>query len=310
MNKKNILLLLFLPILMLAGCTKEDYRNCPAGLYVTFEPQNPKHNYAELVQGLDLYFYGQDGNLAANFHYDRDELRPYDRAAFVPQIPAGKYRLVAVVNDGADTETSGIEKYETLKFGLKKETVDSKITEFFTAQKQITVGLPGTEIPTEKMELYKHNNHVRLKIVYDGYDAPADMTLQAYMQGHNRTFGYLFEGYSLEGLAIYLPWTTRYNTEGLPEEFDMATMHIRLGGDLTVHLEETSETGATGRSIVLNLADELKKVKNSAGQYLYDTDEKLWYYDEYEITVTIGKDFVVIGLTIDNWTIIGGGVEV
>jgi len=316
MNKKNILPTLLLPLLLLAGCTKEDYRNCPAGLYVTFAPENPKHDYAALVQRMDLYFYGQDGNLAAKHHYDRQDLRAYDRAAYVPQLLSGTYRVVAVMNCGIDTETFDTEKYSTLRSRLKSETVSHRPVAFFSGEKTITVGLPGTEIPTETIDIYKHTNDVRLKIVYDGYVAPAGKTLEAFIRGKNGMFRYDIGRSPGEKLATYYPWETKSDTPGsLPVEFDMTTMFIwhttsETACDLNVYLQETSASRATGRSVVLNLTEELKKVRDAEGYFLYDTDAKLRYHDEYEITVTLGKDFVVLEITIDNWNTIGGGIEV
>ena len=44
--------------------------------------------------------------------------------------------------------------------------------------------------------------------------------------------------------------------------------------------------------------------------YPYATDDGLRYYDEYEISVKIGKSFVALEVTIDDWAVIQGGVEV
>ena len=312
MNKKKILLFLLLPLLLPAGCTKEDNRNCPTGLYVSFEPNNPKHNYPELVAYVDLYFYNPDGNLMADFHYLRDDLRANDRAAFVPYIPSGDYRLVAVINGRQDYETYGVEKYENLCTKLKEESITGKLMDFFTSEKQISIGRSGPVIPTEKMMLAKHNNNIRLKILYDKYTAPYNMVLKAFVEENGGLFHYSTYSCSTTLYKHYFPWNTLLGNDGLPLQFDISVFRLWIGSNVSLCLREVDNiTGTvTGRSYTLNIIEKLIAVRNLSGDYLYDTDEKLEYNDEYEITITLGKDFVVLSLIIDDWQIIGGGVEV
>ena len=312
MNKKHILSFLLLLLLLPAGCTKEDNRNCPAGLYVCFEPNNPKHNYQELVTQVDLYFYGADGELKADFHYSRNDLRTHDRAAFVPRMPAGEYKLVAVVNSGKDYETYGIENYETLYTKVKQDIVSDKLTDFFTSEKQITVGRPASLVQTETLKLAKHNNNIRLKILYDNYTAPPNTVLDAFVEescGH--IYYSTYSGPPTRDVR-YLPWNELSGSDGLPLQFDISTFRLWIGSDAALCLREADAVSGidAGRFYTLNITDALVTVKNAAGEFLYDTDEKLEYNDEYEITITIGKDFVILSVTIDNWDIISGGVVV
>ncbi|MCL2098153.1 MAG: FimB/Mfa2 family fimbrial subunit [Bacteroidales bacterium] len=313
MNRRKILLLLLLPLLLPVGCIKEDYRNCPTGLYVTFEPKNPKHDYSELVVEVNLYFYDSDGNLKADFHYFRDELRPHDRAAFVPSIPIGDYSLVAVVNGHQDYETYGIENYATLCTKVRQDTVSNKLTDFFTSEKQISIGSrQGGGIQTEKMMLAKHNNEIRLKILYDGYIAPVNTVLEAYAEESSGLFFYSTYSSLATRHVRYQPWDILLGNQGLPLQFDISVFRLWIGSDANICLRETEVlTGiGTERFYTLNITDALITVKNSANEYLYNTNEKLEYTDEYEITMTLGKDFVILSLSINNWYIIGGGVEV
>jgi hypothetical protein len=309
MNKRKLLSLLLLA-LMMTGCTKENYRNCPAGLYVSFQPDNPKHDYPELVTKVDLYFYCLEGNLKASFSYLRDELRPYDRAAFVPQITAGEYRLVAVVRNGMDYETYEVDSYATLYTKLEQETVSEKLTDLFTSEKLVTVGRSGGNIQTENMMLAKHNNNIRLKIVYEGYMTPAGMSLEAFAEENSGIF--LYSSYSSPAIRYvrYMPWNESAANNGLTQLFDISVFRLWIGSGATICIRETDTlTGTiTGRSYTLNITEILTRVENLAGEYLYDTNEKLEYNDEYEITITLGPDFVVLAITVDNWNIIGGGV--
>ncbi len=111
MKRVNILIALTLAGALTTGCLKEDYSFCPPGVYVTFEAANPKHEYPELVQNLSLYLYDNEtGALIDSWDYTRDELRTDDRAALVPYTVPGTYRLLAIVNDGIYTTTTGHER--------------------------------------------------------------------------------------------------------------------------------------------------------------------------------------------------------
>jgi hypothetical protein len=90
-------------------------------------------------------------------------------------------------------------------------------------------------------------------------------------------------------------------------------MMLSTGSDLVLHLVETSSTNPSipPRHYKLVLTDELAKIidPDNAGEFLYDTDAEFEYYDEYELTVKLGKDQIQIAVGIDRWDTIGGGVE-
>jgi len=309
MNKKNILSI-FLPLLLLMGCTHEDYRNCPAGYYISFVTDNPKHNYPELVATVGLYFYDQNGDLQADFHYTRNDLRAHDRAAFVPLMPAGNYRLVAVAkSDVTCYETSGSAKYETLETKLKHEVFDYKKSDLFSAEKNITINPPSHILQTETMTLVKHNSNIRMNLLYDGYVAPNDMTLDAMIEKSSGQFNYSLYSNRVAQDVRFLPWARRNGNNGLPTQFDISCFRLFYDCDATITIYETSDTKSfPGRAYTLDIVKELAKVRNGMGEFLYNTDKKLEYHDEYEITMTLGRDFVVLAIVIDKWSIVGGGV--
>jgi hypothetical protein len=310
MKKKNILSFLLL-LLLAAGCTDEDYRNCPAGLYISFEPVNSKHNYPALVATVNLFFYDQQGNLKADFHYTRNQLHGYERAAFVPAIPDGDYRVVAVIKSGErHYETLRGESYETLHTKLKSATVTDKLTDLFSSEKNITINRLSPVIQYETMDIVKHNNNIRLQVDYDGYMAPNGVTLDACIEENNGEFHY--QSYSSRMLhnVCYLPWDGQLGSNNLPERFELSSFRLFLGGSTSIRLFETNGSSSfTGRSFSMNVVNELIKVRNLHGERLYDTNLKLEYNDEYVMTITIGKDFVVLSVTIDNWDTIGGGTD-
>lgn len=294
------------------GCIKEDYSNCPTGVYVTFDTSNPKHDYAARVQSVDLYFYDSEGDLTRHYYYEKEQLRRSDRAAYVGGLPAGEYRLLAIVNGGFETQTENVQKFSTIRSRIAGETVKNNLTDFFTAEKQVTVRSGAARNRAERMTLDKHNNNIRLNVLYDGYAASPETMLEAFITENNGVYEFR-SGKCVRPCPVrYLPWRINFSG-GLPSSFDIPTMHIWHDSeqkgecDVTVVLQESVSGAAAGRSILLNLTRELMKVRDAkTGELLYDTDEKLLFNDEYEITMTIGADFALTALTINDWK--NGGV--
>ncbi len=310
--RDKILAILFLLPIM-SGCVKEDYSNCPEGLYIAFEPINPKHIYPDKVQRVSLYFYNpESGDLAADFHYEKDELRVSDRAAFVPQIPAGTYRVVAVINDGIYTRTAGTGNYTTLHTMLDDEEMAYKPADLFTAEKDITVTVNTTMVvPVETMAIVKHNNDIYLNIIYDDYNAQEGMTFTSWIEGSDYCYEYAARRNTLHALSW--PWDIQTNVSGMPIRFSYSVMRLSLASDLVLHLQETPVSRAEApRHYSFNLVDALARIideTNPDNQYLYDTDQELEYNDEFELTIKIGKEKVQIAVGIDRWDTIGGRVE-
>ena len=313
MKRRDTILAILLLLPIMTGCVKEDYGNCPEGLYIAFEPINPKHIYPDKVQRVSLYFYNpESGDLAADFHYEKDELRVSDRAAFVPQIPAGTYRVVAVINDGIYTRTAGTGNYTTLHTMLDDEEMAYKPADLFTAEKDITVTVNTTMVvPVETMAIVKHNNDIYLNIIYDDYNAQEGMTFTSWIEGSDYCYEYAAGRNTLH--ALFRPWDTRVNDSGMPSRFSYSVMRLSRASDLVLHLQEIPVSRAEApRHYSFNLVDALALIideTNPDNQYLYDTDRELEYNDEFEITIKTGKEKVQIAVGVDQWDTIGGGVE-
>ena len=305
MNRKYILLILLPLVALCAGCTEEDYRNCPAGQYISFEPKNPKHNYRELVRTVDLLYYDASGTLAAEYNYTREQLRSGDYAAFVPAMEAGEYTLVAAVNLSDRFEVNEKQTLDRIYTVLKGETVSDVPHDFFTAVDRITV-TGGWTMQEHTMMLIKHSNTIYLTVAFDGYTLPAGASLDAYIFGYNGMFRYA-DMYPA-GMNTYGRNYTPQTRDG--DRFTIGTMRLWTEADIELAVTQSDGTRAVTRTVALDLIEELMKVKDQAGNYLYDTTGKMEYQDEYEIVLTLGPDFVVLGLTINNWSVIGGGVEV
>lgn len=316
--RNKIALFLLLPPLICTGCIGENNDDCPLGLYVTFETRNPKHSYVEAVRNVDLYFYDADGNLAASYDYTKDELRPSDGAAYVADPPRGEYLLLAVVNDGADVGSVDVEKYSTIRSEFKNREIRTQLKDFFSAERQVTVS-GGRRASSELMVLDKYNNDVRLHVEYDEeYTLPTGATLESYITCNNGVYEFRTRKCLNPCPVRYEAWRIATNVETrLPSQFTISTMHIWQQSsdkgecDVTVFLHESGLPMDGGRTVSVNLTQELLKIKDPiTGESLYDTDEKLLFEDEYDVTVTIGKEFNILALTINNWSIISGDVEI
>lgn len=315
MNITKIALSLLLPPLICAGCIKENNGECPSGLYVTFETRNPKHNYVEAAGNVDLYFYTPDGTLEAQYNYAKDDLRAFDGAAFVPDPPQGEFLLMAIVNNGADVNSVDTDDYATIRSEFKSSLIEKRLTDYFSAEKRITVD--RRDNATEMMVLDKYNNDIRLNVEYDGYVPPAGTGLEAYITCNNGVYQFNTRKCLDPCLVRYQPWAAVIDSgTGIPKQFTISTMHIWQAGsdkgkcDVTIFLHETGLPMDTGRTVAVNLTDELLKIRDpQTGELLYDTDAKLLFEDEYELSITLGSEFKILALTINDWAIIEGGVD-
>ena len=333
MNKKTILFL-FLSLTMV-GCTKEDFSDCPTGFLVTFEPDNPKHNLTREVQNLDLYFYAQSNDsLLKKLSYTRSELRSYDCAAHVPQdsVPAGEYRLLAVFNGGIDTRTDNYETFDKVHTrlndteigGIKPAPVDPLVT-LFSGETYLEIEAypPVGEEIVFPVSLYKHNNLIRVNIVYDDeYELPAGSRVDIHIDGsngryHHSTRSCRSNESNDEGVyTIFRPWE-RYErldpVEGNVSEIYISTVHMWHDSDLKVHFDEVAGTRSgedPTKSYDFSLTDLLKDVDQAkiGGETVknpYDTDDKLRFHDEYEIWIRVGKTSIATKVGLDDWAKVG-----
>lgn len=313
-NLKNKLTTLFLftsLLILLGSCINEDLNECATGQYICFEFRNPKHKLPEVVKTVDLYFYNPEGKLVGNYHYEQNQLREDDYAAYVPDMPSGEYNVIAIANNIECYQTFGTEEYSQITTSLQDEIVTKRPIDLFSAEKKITIKRISSLVPTEIMYLSKHNNNIRVNVRFDKYTPSTGNTIDTYIAGSNGMFNYSTYSCDKSGYRKYIA----YNTAGtilqqIPSQYDFTTMRLWTESDMTLYIEENPETRNSGKIIELDIEKELAKVSNENGELLYDTDEKLEYHDDYEITVTIGPTFLVVGLQINGWTIIGGDIEV
>ncbi len=303
----------FLLLLLIAGaqsCIREGISDCDQRLYIYFTPENVKHNYPQLVQTVDLYFYDEQGNLAATRNYNKNELYTEHKAAIVDDLPIGRYTLMSIINNVETYQTTGEQQLHTLQSNLREKEIKETLVDFFSGTIELIVTPSITSQRIEKT-IIKHNNNIHLEIQFDDdYELPQQTTLNTYIAGNNGAYHYQSGTCLSDSYTTYLPHHIENNPDGIPIKADFTTMRIWRNSDLTLYFQEQHPTQGIVRTLRLNIADELARVVNDQNQPLYDTDQKLSYHDEYNIRITLGPQLILLQLVINDWTVIGGDINV
>ncbi len=320
------------------GCLRDDYSDCPTGVYITFESINPKNVYAEQVERVNLYFYDKAGDLIHESYYTEDELRPEDHAAYVQNIPDGDYHVLAIINDNIYTETSQISKYSTVRSRVSAEALNYNAEPFFSSEKDITVVNDPMNIRTELMRLDNYKNNIYVHLVYDDSKDPYMPTpgtnLQAKIEGSNNEFIYSSRTCNSDTKLVSEYWYRSDNHETyeedhrLPEHpaaFSISTMHLWHGSDITITITEVPDSEAAMpmaegdepefRIIKHSLTDLLKERLDDNGDFPYDSNEELLFYDEFHIYLSIdnggskywnGETYIKVG----DWDTVKGEIGI
>ena len=319
-----------------AGCVKEDYSDCPPGVYVTLEAANPGHDYAEIVQNLSLYLYNiESGALICRRDYTREELREGDRAALLPYSAPGTYRLLAVVNDGLYTTTYGHDRFSTIYSTVNEEALGHDAEAFFSAERTITIGAaPATraavEIEEHRMTLAKHNNNICLHLEYADYVPTGGTNLTAWIDSPGRAFHYQPYNAGAGGMLRSDFWARvdNYDSDAThpyprhPAEMSFSTMRMWHGSRMTLCIEEYAGQGAEVedelRRLTIDVTEVLREyIEPETGEKIYDTDEELEFHDEYHITVRLSEfeNSVIVGdgfglvVQVRKWDYIKGNID-
>jgi len=305
---RKLPVLLFV-LVVCCSCIRENLSGCFSDLIIHFEPINPKHDYPELVRTVDLYFYDRDEKLFLHRHYEKEQLGGRDRAAVLTDMPPGEYTVVAMINHGRQHKTVDYESLSTLRSYLTDWWIDERLDDYFSGMREITVK-SGNSNRQEKMSIFKHNNDIRVRIIFEGYTVPEGFNLGCLLYGKDGMFHYKSHSATEDVEVVTLPYFIQYDTYGQPVSFDCSTMRLWHDLELFLLLAEYDQEYNTRQTILLDIPQELAKIQDSNGTYLYDTDEELEYYDQYDITITLDVDFIVLSLQINDWYVIGGDKDI
>lgn len=310
----GILTFLILSII-LTGCYKETYDDCPSGRWIYFQSVMAKYNYSEIVESADLYLYDTQGQLVHTYVYVLSEVKANGGKLLLPFQDTGDYTLVAVINNSKDHyEVTGAEHTTSGRLSVlcdDNSIVNRMTCDIYHAYKTIAFDRYSiTREETDILDLYKNTNDFTIDIQYTGNSTPTgivDMNISAV----NGTYGY-DNKLSSDGMRYYKPYAY------LEEEsrYLIRTMRFQTDTDILLNLElwtddyeintppntrNNSDESEILRSHHLNITEFLSEIKDSKGNYLYDTDEKLEQEDHFHIVITLKPNFDVAGITVNNW---------
>ncbi len=301
-------------IILFGSCINEDMSNCPSGRYLHFETINKKYEFKDIVEKVDLYIY--DGEeLVDKKTYSRAEIEASDYKIYLDERPNGmELHYIALINEFDDYfRTVDADHKETLQTAIvaaKGDSVKNRLPNIFHGAKDILFSNKLLGIP-DTIYLKKNTNDINLFVAFKGYELPSSSHLSSFICGSNGKYNY--DNQPIETTTYtYLPYTAALGSGEYDYNSHFTTMRLWIGADTDIRLEKKDEVLSPLAPAVetlhrLNITEELAKVTVN-GEYIYNTDEKLEAEDEYDITIILDGNFVVLELVINDWVIVRNGV--
>lgn len=309
MKTRFPLLILASVLLLMTGCYKQEYLDCPEGRYIYFRSVLEKYSYEEIAHNLDLYLYDAQGGLVDTYVFSREQLLTYGHRVPLPFQPEGEYLLVAAVNYSDEyyemSDHGSLESFTTSLKCSENQEVLTKPCDIYHAYKGIKFDRHSVnKKETEVLDLYKNTNNFNVTVRFKGGRVPANRVITARMEGSNGAYDHRNNNTSF-CRRVYYP-----HTEDLENKiYGFTTMHLHTASDMILRVDAydkgTRSEGELRESIVLNISDYLSRVKDATGSvFLYDTDEKLDREDYFEINIWLDGQFRISGIVINNWSLI------
>lgn len=313
MKKEYVFILLF-SFLIFGNCINEDNSDCPYGKYVLFKIINPKYQYKEVVDKVDLYLYNEEEILVGEYSYSKAQLEGSELKAMIPYDRAGNYSIVALINQSERYLTFNKGELKELRTELLTDEGDSvkfKLADIYHSYKEVSFK-GNTAMTNDTMYLSKNTNHINLEIEIHDYDLPDNASLVTHICGNNGTYN--FSNKSVGNRKItYLPHSSDFGdirNEIMNFRYLFTIMRLWIGDDLKICLEQ-HEPGTLPETLAeVMLTEEIAKLENElTGEKLYDTDEKLELEDEFDIRIVFDNTFTIIELKINDWFVIKPEIE-
>ncbi|MDD6209846.1 MAG: FimB/Mfa2 family fimbrial subunit [Bacteroidales bacterium] len=300
MNIRHTLIVITV-LLSFGSCIKEDLSDYLSGHYICFDVIMPEYKYKDIVSQVDLYLYDENGNLVKKYVYLKSQLSGPYYMAYIPKQNIGNYTIVALINHTSHYATARAEKRSTLRTSLIGNRIEYKQDDIYHACQNFVVRKTDPMLTYDTMRLSKNTNNINLTVEFEDYTLPENSTVETYIHGNNGTYDYNNKPQP-DSYRIYIPHTETIvghtiTSSGL---YLFRTMRIWMNSDLRIQLEERDKNNNITAGQSLNIADELAKITVN-GEHIYDSDEKLEYYDEFDFKLTIGPNLKIISLKINDW---------
>ncbi len=288
---------------LLSGCLDESY-DCPEGFRLQIETLNPDHPFEEIIRTLTLYFYTEKGDKVHEMHFDEDEIPSLQGVIGVTCLIYGNYRVAAIANESDYFKTTGENQLEQLTTSLVREG-ETPLPHLHTGMESFSFTRQNEGTVVSTVTLIKHTKHINLEVRQEGVGETTP--IYGYITGVNSSYHYATHSCPDNREVVYVP----DSETTVPDHIRFRLTTLRLWKDAIIDLVvEKDRNNPEAGSVTFNLPETLGKVVDNQGNLLYDTDEKLEYYDEYDILIRIDETFAVIGLTINGWQVIHGETPV
>lgn len=159
--------LLFLSILLLTGCMKNDMDKCPYNLMLTFRYYGDESfdQFSKMIDGVTLYVFNNDGRLIDIENLSRQSLETQQGINL--KLEPGKYRFVCWGNAFSETTFTGEDNLTT--FSLQHPNLNCGLpipTNDELYHGTLNVDLPKHDILAE--EIIFSSAHIHLEIYTKG----------------------------------------------------------------------------------------------------------------------------------------------
>ncbi|MCD8031794.1 MAG: FimB/Mfa2 family fimbrial subunit [Bacteroides sp.] len=300
-------------IAFLWGCVKEEWDDC-YDVYLAFECINPDYTFPETVRELELLFYNPAGNLVYDLSYTRSVLAASDwKINLTPVISKpGQYSVVALVNYQTETPLTLVGKEKKDKFLAEirydaDRWVNYTVMDSYHGIYDLDFTDNSEETIIHTVPLSKNTNTIRLTIEFEDPEDARNLTsYRSYIQAENARYNWNYTIPAHEPVN-YKPYESSFGDgQGIICDY-LKTMRLHADGNLQLVMDFGGQ-GIPGPQVI-DIPEKLALVEKD-GTYIYDTNEKLEYYDYFEFIVRISSDFVIVGLIIDGWFLVTGNEEV
>ncbi|MDH6358993.1 FimB/Mfa2 family fimbrial subunit [Parabacteroides sp. PF5-9] len=314
------IILFVIPVLLFGSCLKDELEPCgmdPDNLrYISLKSGMRKYNYEHIVKEVDVYLYDDNDFLVDLLSYSKEELKKTDYRIALPIAENQEYSAVVLVNKGDSYEIDRIDQQKEFYVSLKSEagdTVRTRQADLFTGFKVLDFGadaLPeGMDDRCDTVILMKATNHFDVTVDFKGYTLPTGSRINTYIKGNNGSANYQTRCHK-NSQRIYMPLPPDDGSVMTDNPLYFTTMKIWHGSDLTLYVEELNENDQLVKSHQMLIVDRLAQIKNMDGEYLYNTDDKLDQEDQFVLNLELDDRFVLIGLSINGWSLIESGIVV
>lgn len=314
MNKNKYIFYLLLSLCLISGgCVNENLDDCPQDILLEFNVLMAKYEFQEIVDDVTVYLFDEDNNYYNKYYYTNDALKQNAYKAVVPRPSIkGKYTFVVLVNHSEDFyETFGYEKRDEMRTRLKTNpedySINKKQVDLYHGYKEIEI-IDVTNTVSYLVDLTKDTNNIDLSVTIQDSSTENSDEISTNMIGTNDTYNYSNESVGNTPITYYAHTrdgvsSTRSDDIAFDENY--RTMRLFVNSDLKINFYKKIEEQEKLKVSEVNLSQILTSIKDPSGNYLYNTNDKLWAEDEFDVHITLdGTTYTIVKLVVNDWTAI------